>query len=73
MKVETETQTIASSIALTKEEIETLVSAQKILNNLWSKLEDVDTMDITVTSIYNKIDGIGFDLDDIANLVDVEN
>lgn len=73
MKVETETQTIASSIALTKEEIETLVSAQKILNNLWSKLEDVDTMDTTVTSIYNKIDGIGFDLDYIANLVDVED
>ena len=74
MKVGTETKTVINRIALTKEEIDILKSAQKIVDKLWDKIEDIDydSMTATVTSIHNSIDIIGTDLYNIANLVDIE-
>ena len=76
MKVTTETRTTVSSVALTKKEIETLVSAQKICNKIWSELndnEDIDYLGDVAMKIYNNIDEIGSCLDNIANLVDIED
>ena len=75
MKIGTETKTVIQSIALTKEETDILVSAQKILDKLWDKIEDIefDNMSATATSIHNSVDIIGCELDNIANLVDIED
>lgn len=74
MKIGTKTKTIVSSIALTKEEVDTLVSAQRILDNIWDKLEKADAVDTgTPTHIYNSVNEVGFALDEIVNSVDIED
>ena len=75
MKVEKQIRTIASTIVLTKEEVNTLVSAQKILNNIWDELARADAIDdgIALRKIYNSVNDVGFALDEIANLVNIED
>jgi len=73
MKVIKETKIYVSGVALTNEEIQTLVSAQKIVNKIWDELEEADETSGNATKIYNDIDEIGYSLDNIANLVDIED
>ena len=75
MKLTTETRTIVTSIALTKEEIRTLLSAQEICNKIYSELENekIDTLNSTAEKIYYNLDEIGDCLGNIANLVDIED
>lgn len=74
MKVIKEIQTFVPTVALTKTEIETLVSAQKIVNKIWDELEEAaDTLSEIAEKIYDNIDEIGYCLDHIANLVDIED
>ncbi len=73
MKVIKETKIYVSGVALTNEEIQTLVSAQKIVNKIWDELEETDEISSNVVKIYNNIDEIGDHLDEIANLVNVED
>lgn len=70
MYVETEVVTTATRVTLTKKEIEILISAQKLLNEIWEELEEVDVLDNNdCRSIYNSIDDIGSNLENIANRV----
>lgn len=73
MKIETRTETIVSSVSLTKKEIEILVSAQRMLNRLWDELDEIDALCSSAQGIYNSLDEIGQNLDKIANLVDIED
>lgn len=73
MKIETRTETVVSSVSLTKKEIEILVSAQKMLNRLGDELDEIDTLCSPAIKIYNSLDEIGQNLDKIANLVDIED
>lgn len=73
MKVIKELKTYASGVALTNEEIQTLVSAQKIVNKIWDELDEVDEISGNAVKIYNNIDEIGDYLDEIANLVNEED
>ena len=72
MKVETKTTTVATNITLTNKEIEVLVSAQKLLDKIWNKLDEADTIEGSLCNIYNAIDEIGAHLDYIANFADIE-
>lgn len=73
MKIETRTETVVSSVSLTKKEIEILVSAQKMLNRLGDELDEIDTLCSSAIKIYNSLDEIGQNLDKIANLVEIED
>ena len=73
MQVIKELKTYTSGVALTNEEIQTLVSAQKIVNKIWDELEEVDEISGNASKIYISIDEIGDSLDEIANLVNVED
>lgn len=73
MKVIKELKTYASGVVLTNEEIQTLISAQKIVNKIYDELEEADIINGNAEKIYNNIDEIGYCLDHIANLVDVED
>ncbi len=73
MQVIKKLKTYASGVALTNEEIQTLVSAQKIVNKIWDELEEADEISSNAVKIYNDIDEIGYHLDEIANLVNVED
>lgn len=70
MYIQTEVVTTATNITLTKKEIEILVSAQKLLDEIWEELEAVDVLDNNdCRTIYNSIDDIGSSLEDIVNHV----
>lgn len=71
MYIQTEVvTTAATNITLTKKEIEILVSAQKLLDEIWEELEAVDVLDNNdCRTIYNSIDEIGSSLEDIVNHV----
>ena len=73
MQVIKELKTYTSGVALTNEEIQTLVSAQKIVNKIWDELEEADEISGNASKIYISIDEIGDSLDEIANLVNVED
>lgn len=74
MKIIKELKTYASGVVLTNEEVQTLVSAQKIVNKIWDELEEADEISGNAAKIYNNIDEIGDCLDEIANLlVDIED
>ena len=73
MQVIKKFKTYASGVTLTNEEIQTLVSAQKIVNNIWDELEEADERSGNADKIYVNIDEIGYGLENIANLVDIEN
>lgn len=73
MKVIKELKTYASGVVLTNEEIQTLISAQKIVNKIYDELEEADIINGNAEKIYNNIDEIGYCLDHIANLVDRED
>lgn len=73
MKVIKELKTNASGVVLTNEEVQTLISAQKIVNKICDELEEADTLEGTAERIYNNIDDMGYCLDIITNLVDIED
>lgn len=73
MKVIKELKTYASNVALTNEEVQTLVLAQKIVNKIWDELEEADELSDNAVKIYNNLDEIGYCLDHIANLVNIED
>jgi hypothetical protein len=73
MQVIKELKTYASGVALTNEEVQTLVSAQKIVNKIWDELEEADEVSGNAAKIYNDTDEIGYSLESIANLVDIED
>lgn len=73
MQVIKELKTYASGVALTNEEIQTLVSAQKIVNKIWDELEEADEISGNAVKISDNIDEIGYSLENIANLVDIED
>lgn len=73
MQVIKELKTYASGVALTNEEIQTLVSAQKIVNKILDELEEADERSDNANKIYDNIDEIGYGLENIANLVDIED
>lgn len=73
MKVIKELKTYAAGVVLTNEEIQTLVSAQKIVNKIWDELEEADGLSDNAVKIYNNIDEIGYCLDHIANFVGIED
>ena len=73
MKVIKELKTNASGVVLTNEEVQTLISAQKIVNKIYDELEEADTLEGTAERIYNNIDDMGYCLDIITNLVDIED
>lgn len=73
MRVETRTITTVSNVALTKEEMETLMMAQKILDNIWNALDETDSLDRDVQKMYNYIDDIGSSLNNIVYLAKEEH
>ena len=73
MQVIKETKIYVSGVALTNEEIQTLVSAQQIVDKICDELEEADEISGNAEKIYNNIDEIGYSLENIANLVDIED
>ena len=73
MKVIKELKTYASGVVLTNEEVQTLVSAQKIVNKIYDELEEADELSGNAEKIYDNIDEIGYCLDHIVNFVDIED
>lgn len=73
MRIETSTITTVSDVVLTKEEMETLMIAQNILDNIWNALDETDSLDRDVQKIYNYIDEIGSSLNSIVYLAKKEH
>ena len=72
MKIETETYTTVSSIALTEEEIDALNLTHTIIEKMLAELGEVDRMSNVVEKIYNNAYDTRDCLSEILKLVDEE-